>query len=209
MVTARGEALDDVFTRLTLHPGFRFKVLAVGANCVHPRDVETILRQFNKANHWSKWPSILNYEKVPYVVYPNAGRTWDAVNKRYLDEKCTRDVLDNVRTWISLGANVIGGCCEIGPSDIRQIADTVSLELFDALEDRADIEDKTRNTRDDWAQVQERLKKPSYEELKRKQEQQQSGFIKDLTGDGGMGGFSRLHHEVENVILEEEKNKAA
>ena len=53
-------------------------------------------------------------------------------------------VLDQVRKWIGLGANVIGGCCEVGPDDIRRIADKVTLELFDALEDRAKMEDETR-----------------------------------------------------------------
>jgi len=207
MSTARGEALEHVLTQLLLHPAFRFKVLAVGANCVHPKDVETILQQFNKVNHWSKWPSVLNYEKVPYVVYPNAGRPYDPVKKCFVNEKHLGDILDNVRTWITLGANVIGGCCEVSPSDIRQIADKVFTELFDALEDRAEIQDRTRDNRDEWAQVQERLKKPSYDDLKKKQEQK-SGFVKDLTGDGGVGGFSRLHHEVESAILEEEKNCA-
>ena len=64
--------------------------------------------------------------------------------KCFTDEKCLQVVLEQIRKWIGLGANVIGGCCEVGPDDIRRIADKVTLELFDALEDRAKMEDETR-----------------------------------------------------------------
>jgi len=209
--TARGEPIEEAFTTLAAHPGFRFKVLAIGANCVSPRDVESILTRLNTVNHWSKFPGVLNYKKVPYVVYPNAGRSYDPVAKCFTDEKCLQVVLDQIRKWIGLGANVIGGCCEVGPDDIRRIADKVTLELFDALEDRAKMEDETRNTRDDWAEIEARLKKPSYDELKKKKSGSDGGtaagghhFVKDLEGDGGIGAFSKLHHEMEQAILQGE-----
>ena len=206
LTTARGEPLDEAFCQLVHHPGFRYKVQAVGANCVHPNDVVSILRTFNKVNHWSEWPSILNYKKVPYVVYPNAGRKYDPIKKCFTSDKCLQSILDNVKSWMSLGANVIGGCCEITPADIRQISDRVFADVFDAMEDRAKLESATRNTRDDWDRIQERLKKPSYEELKQKQEKM-AGFVKDLTNDGGVGAFSRMHHEIEQFILEGSDNK--
>ena len=68
-----------------------------------------------------------------------------------------------------------------------------------------------RNTRDDWAEIEARLKKPSYDELKKKKSGSDGGtaaggqhFVKDLEGDGGIGAFSKLHHEMEQAILQGE-----
>ena len=199
MMTAKGEPLDEVFMTLVQHPVFRSKVHAVGANCVHPRDVETILKQFNKSNHWSNFPEVLNYQKVPYVVYPNRS-SWDPENKVFLNDIPIDFILERIKQWLVLGANVIGGCCCVSPDDISKISEQVFLDVFDAMEERAKLEDQTRNKRDDWDQVEQRLKKPSYEELKKKQAQMSN--IKDMTGDGGVGAFSRMHHEIENFILE-------
>ena len=53
----------------------------------------------NRVNHWSAWPNIFNYEKVPYVVYPNAGciDDWDHVNKCWTKEADPADILDHVK----------------------------------------------------------------------------------------------------------------
>ena len=68
-----------------------------------------------------------------------------------------------------------------------------------------------RNTRDNWAEIEARLKKPSYDELKKKKSGSDGGtaagghhFVKDLEGDGGIGAFSKLHHEMEQAILQGE-----
>ena len=166
------------------------------------------------------------------MVYPNAGRIYDPVNKCFNNQKCLSSLLENLRTWIGLGANIIGGCCEIGPQDLKQasedylylnvpefwgftyynnllsqISDRVFLELFDAMEDRAKMEEASRNTHSDLDQIVERLKKPSYDELKKgKKTDTTGGFVKDMEGDGGLGTFSQLHHQVETAILEQEEN---
>ena len=58
----------------------------------------------------------------PFVVYPNSGRVWDAVKKEWtgsvgvgFDEKL-------VGEWKAAGAQYIGGCCGIGPTEIEQLA---------------------------------------------------------------------------------------
>ena len=45
---ATGTPLEVTFARLASHPGFRFKVLAVGVSCIHPKDVSAALKQLNK-----------------------------------------------------------------------------------------------------------------------------------------------------------------
>jgi len=77
----------------------RFKIVAVGVNCVNPNDVAHLLALMNTANHWSAWPNVLSFEKVPYVVYPNAGSIddWDHVNKCWAKPGNQSDILDNVK----------------------------------------------------------------------------------------------------------------
>jgi S-methylmethionine-dependent homocysteine/selenocysteine methylase len=77
----------------------RFKVMAVGVNCVNPKDVTSLLKLMNTVNHWSAWPNVFNYEKVPYVVYPNAGSIddWDHVNKRWAKDGEISDIIENVK----------------------------------------------------------------------------------------------------------------
>ena len=73
--------------------------MAVGVNCVNPLDVTSLLTLMNSVNHWSAWPSVFEYQKVPYVVYPNAGsiQDWDHVNKCWSKEGVMTDILDNVK----------------------------------------------------------------------------------------------------------------
>jgi len=189
--TASGEALDQAFLKTADHPGFRFKVLAVGVDSVATEDITPALKILNKVNHWSRFPGILNYEKVPYVVCPNSQDP---------ESKEIHKILDRVREWMGLGANVIGGGEGVSPLGIRAISQRVFMEVFDAMEERAQREDKDRNTRDEWAQVDERLKKQPYDELKEKKTSQ--AF--DRFGEGSNGAFSRIHHQVEQSILEKQ-----
>ena len=73
--------------------------MAVGVNCVNPKDVTSLLTLMNTVNHWSAWPNVFNYEKVPYVVYPNAGSIddWDHVSKRWAKDGNISDILENVK----------------------------------------------------------------------------------------------------------------
>lgn len=83
-------------------------VVAVGVNCCDPMDVG---------------PAIAAARSVtdkPIVVYPNSGEQWDAKNRRWMGEAGFPDRL--VREWIDAGARLVGGCCRVGPEQIRRIA---------------------------------------------------------------------------------------
>lgn len=138
------DKLETYFTRISQHPAFRPKVLAVGVDRINPNLVSEALQQLNKVNLSSRGPDIASvYEKLPYVVCP--------------DVEDSTAVLDRVREWMGLGANVIGGGRGATPQDIRAIGDRVFQEVFDAMEDRAKMEeDKCPK---DWSHVQDRLKK--------------------------------------------------
>jgi hypothetical protein len=106
-----------------------------------------------------------------------------------------------------LGANIIGGCCRVGPDTIEKISETIITNLFEVTRFRESEAKKLRSTSDDWASVLDRLKKSSYADQKKQEEAAEAAF-KDI-GDGG-GLFSRMHAQMEQILKdEEEKNKDA
>ena len=83
----------------------RKHALAVGINCTAPELIAPLLRSAGK--------------DFPYVVYPNAGREWDAKKKEWLGKPNGRFEPDLLAEWMELGAQIIGGCCGVGPRDIE------------------------------------------------------------------------------------------
>nr|WP_202388429.1 homocysteine S-methyltransferase [Nocardioides flavescens] len=85
------------------------EVVAVGVNCVPPSGVLA---------------SLDGPGRLPGVVYPNSGQTWDAEARVWVGEPGF-DPTD-VEAWLAAGARLVGGCCQTGPDDVRAIA--ASLE---------------------------------------------------------------------------------
>ncbi|CAB4694251.1 MAG: homocysteine S-methyltransferase [Actinobacteria bacterium] len=79
--------------------------LAVGINCTAPEFIAPLL---NSAEI-----------DFPFVVYPNAGRKWDASKKEWIGKPNGRFAPDLLAEWIELGATIIGGCCGVSPRDIE------------------------------------------------------------------------------------------
>ena len=84
------------------------KVFAIGVNCTSPQYVSELIKSIKTES---------NEKKI--VVYPNSGAI-------YLEERKTWSGLSNafaceqmVKEWMDLGADLIGGCCGIGPQQIK------------------------------------------------------------------------------------------
>jgi len=120
------DKLETAFLRLSQHPAFRPKVLAVGVDEISPNNVSDALKELNKANHQSRFKDVV-HEKLPYVVCPS------------LADGGRQPVLEKAREWMALGANIIGGGQGSGPEDIKAISNRVFQEVFDAMEDRAKL----------------------------------------------------------------------
>lgn len=89
----------------------RGSAIAVGVNCTAPAHIEELLA--------SASPS------VPYVVYPNAGASYDADTKTWTDDGSSRFAPEALHRWQELGAALIGGCCGIAADGIQEIAGAV------------------------------------------------------------------------------------
>jgi homocysteine S-methyltransferase len=81
--------------------------MAVGINCTKPELITDLLRSA-KSNK-------------PYVVYPNSGRVWDAQNKVWTGSAAVGFSNDLIRQWVEAGAEIVGGCCGIGATEIEQL----------------------------------------------------------------------------------------
>ena len=83
---------------------------AVGINCTAPRDVAACIREIRQVT------------RKPIFVYPNSGERFDATRHRWAaDDEPPVDWSREVVQWRALGAQGIGGCCRVGPADIRRM----------------------------------------------------------------------------------------
>jgi homocysteine S-methyltransferase len=87
------------------------EIVAVGVNCIDPADAHALVRIASESSG------------KPVVVYPNSGEHWDASARAWIGPATfqARDVED----WISNGACLVGGCCRVGPTEIRAVRDLV------------------------------------------------------------------------------------
>jgi homocysteine S-methyltransferase len=86
--------------------------VAVGINCTKPSLISSLLKSATS--------------NIPFVVYPNSGREWDAVAKKWLGPVNSSFEISDIEAWKSLGATVIGGCCGVSPRDISELRTFVS-----------------------------------------------------------------------------------
>jgi homocysteine S-methyltransferase len=83
-------------------------VRAAGVNCSAPGDVVDALRAAGVATG------------LPGVAYPNRGESWDNASHTWAGSDTFAP--GEVRGWIAAGAHLVGGCCRVGPDDIRAVA---------------------------------------------------------------------------------------
>ena len=81
--------------------------MAVGINCTSPELITDLL--------------LSTKSDKPFVVYPNSGRSWNAKTKEW--EGSSEAGFDEllIKSWISAGAQIIGGCCGIGADEILNL----------------------------------------------------------------------------------------
>ncbi|MGY1773348.1 homocysteine S-methyltransferase, partial [Blastococcus sp. SYSU D00813] len=104
--TRRGEPAADVFALVADVP----EVVAVGVNCTAPSAVGPFL-------------AAAAVSGKPLVAYPNSGEGWDAAGRRWTGAGGVDPAA--VPGWVDAGARLLGGCCRVGPADIRAVADGV------------------------------------------------------------------------------------
>lgn len=95
------------------------QVVAVGINCTDARHAAGLLLRARSVT------------AKPLVAYPNRGERWGAETRRWrADSGVQGDAAFAAlaRGWIHAGARIVGGCCRVGPSTIREIRRVVTRE---------------------------------------------------------------------------------
>lgn len=85
-------------------------IFAIGVNCTSPRWITGLIRQIRQCGTRKK-----------IVVYPNSGETYEPISKKWNGMNEPDQFLQWAREWQKEGAELIGGCCRIGPSHIREL----------------------------------------------------------------------------------------
>jgi homocysteine S-methyltransferase len=101
-----GHKISDAIHILANHP----TVFAIGVNCTPPKFVSDIIRIIK---------SIAPGKRI--IVYPNSGEVYDAKSKSWQGISDPDLFLDMAREWMEMGADILGGCCRIGPGHIQKI----------------------------------------------------------------------------------------
>ena len=85
-------------------------IFALGVNCTAPEHVTSLIRIAK---------SELPEKKV--IVYPNSGEVFDAETKTWSGLNDTHICAMMSNEWLNAGADIVGGCCRIGPKHIAAI----------------------------------------------------------------------------------------
>jgi len=102
-LTRAGQPLSEAFAIPAVS-----QVLAVGINCCAPDDVQPAVE------------TAVALTGKPAVAYPNSGESWEAHDRRWTGDAAAPATL--AARWHAAGASYIGGCCRVGPAEIRALA---------------------------------------------------------------------------------------
>lgn len=89
-------------------------IFALGINCTAPKHISGLIK------------SIKNNSRKKVVIYPNSGEAYNAKSKTWMGVSNPESFAKMCEEWLSLGADIIGGCCRIGPSHIKYISDILA-----------------------------------------------------------------------------------
>lgn len=102
--TRAGQDLEEAFAVVAGSSS----IVATGVNCCAPNEVLDAVVIARSGTG------------LPCVAYPNRGSTWDASTHEWVGGGTFP--LDLIPAWLDAGVRLLGGCCEVGPSDIAALA---------------------------------------------------------------------------------------
>ena len=99
-----GTPIEQCAAYFAHHP----TVFAIGVNCTSPEFISALIRSIKTKSGDKK-----------IVAYPNSGAVYHAESKTWSGLSALSSCETMVREWLGLGADIIGGCCGIGPQQIK------------------------------------------------------------------------------------------
>lgn len=101
-----GTSIKEIALLLKNHPN----IFAIGINCTAPKYISSLIGHIK---------SVAGDKKI--IIYPNAGESYNAYSKSWLKNSIPLSFVQMSKEWIRLGADIVGGCCGIGPSHIKHL----------------------------------------------------------------------------------------
>ena len=89
------------------------RVAAIGVNCTAPEFITPLMSHAR------------DITDLPLVAYPNSGEIFDPAGKTWRSGNQGQSLCEATLEWLSLGVNVIGGCCRVGPDTIAELRRTL------------------------------------------------------------------------------------
>jgi len=105
-----GTPIKDCVNILSDHPN----VFSIGVNCTAPEYITGLVKSIKR-----------KIKNKRIIVYPNSGDVYDAKSKTWSRSLDSISIQTMVKEWIKLGVDIIGGCCGIGPEQIRTISELI------------------------------------------------------------------------------------
>ena len=102
-----GSPIAEAASLFRDHP----RALVVGVNCTAPEHMLPLIAQLRAAAP-DRW----------IVVYPNSGEVFGLTGKTWTGEATSMNWGEAANAWYKAGATLIGGCCRMGPDEIRAMA---------------------------------------------------------------------------------------
>ena len=106
--TRAGQPLEEAFAVAASCAS----LVAVGVNCCRPDDVLPALEVARAVTG------------RPGVAYPNSGQGWDSGTHTWTGG--TSYDVGLAPGWVAAAATYVGGCCQVGPSDIAALAEVLA-----------------------------------------------------------------------------------
>ncbi len=107
-----GTPISKCAALLASHPN----IFAIGVNCTAPEYISGLITSL-KSESGSK--------KI--VIYPNSGEEYNAESKTWTGISDPEPFIAMVKEWLVLGTDIIGGCCRVGPDQIRGIKEILTV----------------------------------------------------------------------------------
>ena len=101
-----GTPIEECVALFAKHPN----ILAIGVNCTAPEHISGLIQRIQEQSGEKK-----------IVIYPNSGEVYDAESKTWSDTTVPVAFRAMNKEWLRLGADIIGGCCRIGPNQIATL----------------------------------------------------------------------------------------
>jgi homocysteine S-methyltransferase len=102
--TSDGTPIEKCTALFTHHP----TVFAIGVNCTSPEHITGLIQSIKTKSGEKK-----------IVVYPNSGAVYHPESKTWSDLSESSSCEMMVKEWMDAGADMIGGCCGVGPEQIK------------------------------------------------------------------------------------------